>query len=99
VLLETTDHQQLGRLLNHHQEQLSENLQVSLPPIDGWIAEALRHGALGGKINGSGCGGSFFLYCPGKTEELVGLFRGKGLRAWPVTVGEGLQIQSETVSH
>ncbi|CAN5385837.1 galactokinase [soil metagenome] len=96
LLRNTHDHAGLGSLLNQHQHQLSKNLGVSLPEIDNLISEGMQHGALGGKINGSGCGGSFFLYCPGHSRELLDFYRAKGLRAWRIEVGDGLRIKTDS---
>ncbi|GAH84891.1 unnamed protein product, partial [marine sediment metagenome] len=47
-------YQKLAYLLNLHQEQLRDNIQISTNKINKIIANCLSSGALGGKINGSG---------------------------------------------
>ena len=85
--------EELGRLLTAHHEQLSRGLGVSTPEIDGWLEAGMRAGALGGKINGSGGGGTFFLLCRegdhGPEEEM----HRQGLRTWRLRTGPGLQWQ------
>lgn len=84
--------QEVGALLTRHQEQLSRNLGTSLPQIDALLESGLQAGALGGKINGSGCGGSFFLYCPGTAERVRDHYRSMGLKAWIVRVDQGVRV-------
>lgn len=83
----------LGALLNKHHTQLSRNLGVSLPEIDDLIAQGLAAGALGGKINGSGCGGSFFLLAPRRGEEIAAMYRQLGYAAHVVRIGAGLETE------
>ncbi|MDK2971457.1 MAG: galactokinase [Candidatus Sumerlaeota bacterium] len=92
VIENTTDAVRLGRLLSEHHVQLSRNLGVSLPAIDDLLARGIAAGALGGKINGSGGGGSLFLFCPGRSNEIAALYQGMGLRAFAVAVSSGLGL-------
>ena len=57
---------------------------VSTRTIDELLELALSHGALGGKLNGSGGGGTFFVYAPGKEEEIAELMREKGVSSYIV---------------
>ncbi len=83
----------LGQLLTKHHYNLSKLIKVSHPRIDEYLDEGLRLGALGGKINGSGCGGSFFFLAPGVAEELRQHFvRTHHLRAWIVRPSPGVQV-------
>ena len=63
-------YQELGNLLNLHQQQLNENIQISTDKINKIIKNCLKHGALGGKINGSGFGGTMFALLP-NNEQLI----------------------------
>ncbi|HLF14608.1 MAG TPA: galactokinase family protein, partial [Bacteroidota bacterium] len=58
----------LGALLNEQHSILGGTLGISTPKIDAMIAAALRSGAAGSKINGSGGGGCMFAYAPGAPE-------------------------------
>jgi D-glycero-alpha-D-manno-heptose-7-phosphate kinase len=69
--------------------------RISTPTIDEAYSEALRHGAIGGKVTGAGGGGFILLYCrPGSNHRVaerlqqLGLapmdfaFDQEGLRSW-----------------
>lgn len=86
---------ELGKLLDAHHDQLSRNLGISVPKIDELLRIGREAGALGGKINGSGGGGSFFLLCPDKALEIQRLYTEMGYNAWVVSPGEGLKVQIE----
>lgn len=86
---------QVGDLLNEHHLQLSANLGVSHPEIDRLILHAMDCGALAGKINGSGMGGTFFLLCDGNGSDIQREFLDMGYRAFLVKVGEGLRCSQD----
>lgn len=88
----TVDPLRLGQLLDEHHRNLSQLIGVSHPQIDEYLEQGRRSGALGGKINGSGCGGSFFLLAPGRGEALRQLYRELGLRSWVVQPSSGVRI-------
>ena len=52
----------LGRLIYRHHENLRDGLDLSTSVIEKIMDTALMHGALGGKVNGSGGGGCLFIY-------------------------------------
>ena len=54
---------QLGQMMNVHFEGLAGPLGVSTPLIDRMCNGALKAGALGAKINGSGGGGCMIAWC------------------------------------
>ena len=83
----------LGNLLTQQHENLSRHIKVSHPVIDKYLRQGLAYGALGGKINGSGCGGSFFLLAPAKGRLLQAFYKEHmGLNSWIVTPSEGVII-------
>lgn len=86
----------IAELLNQHHGQLSKNLGVSLPEIDVLIDFGLSKGALGGKINGSGQGGSFYLLCNGNGAEIRQEYQKLGFPAYLVKVGQGLECRINT---
>lgn len=51
----------IGELLTAHHHWLSHGLEVSTPKIDGLLEASIAAGAFGGKINGSGGGGTSFV--------------------------------------
>ncbi len=83
----------LGILLDQHHRALSEQLGVSHPEIDRMLDHGRLAGALGGKINGSGGGGSFFMLASGSGQRLREEFERMGMRAWVVKVGGGVEVK------
>jgi D-glycero-alpha-D-manno-heptose-7-phosphate kinase len=87
---------EFGRLLGtawEYKKQLSP--RITTPFIDTVYEEALRHGALGGKVTGAGGGGHMLLYAPGRSRHQVAEalepmgatvapfgFSRRGLKAW-----------------
>lgn len=83
-LFEKGDIDTFGELLDQHwntKKQLSS--AISNPFIDEAYAEALKAGALGGKIMGAGGGGFFMFYCPGTKAKVIQRLTGMGLRYFP----------------
>lgn len=86
----SVDHQKIGSLFNEHQDRLRDGLGISTPKIDSMIEAALKAGALGAKINGSGGGGCMFAYAPENPErvaEAVG------------TIGEAMIVTIDKGTH
>jgi galactokinase len=52
---------------------------------------AMKAGALGGKINGSGGGGCMFAYAPENTEKVAEAIEAAGGKAYIIEVGEGVK--------
>ncbi len=83
-LFEQGDIDSFGELLNQHwntKKKLSS--AISNPFIDEAYAEALKAGALGGKIMGAGGGGFFMFYCPGTKAQVIQRLTAMGLRYFP----------------
>lgn len=85
--------QTLGDLLLAHHAQLRDGLDVSTEKIERMLDAALRAGALGGKVNGSGGGGCLFAYAPGREQEVVEAFQSAGGKAWRVRIDVGVSVQ------
>ena len=64
---------EFGELLGHawaHKKRMSPRISTSV--IDDAYAEAIRHGALGGKVTGAGGGGFMLFYCrPGARHRVA----------------------------
>lgn len=60
----TMTDERLGAMLNEHQDNLRDGLEISTPVIDKILETAMAHGAYGGKFNGAGGGGCLFCYAP-----------------------------------
>jgi galactokinase len=86
------DHQRMGELLTIHQRSLRESKRVSTPKIDRMIDEALKAGAYGGKINGSGGGGCMFAYAPRQPEAVAEAIERAGGKAYIIQVDTGTDI-------
>ncbi len=86
---EPLDAPRLGGLFNQQQRILREQMRNTTPLIDRLHEAALASGALGGKMNGSGGGGTVFFYAPGREEAVCAALRGLGVRADPIAVGLG----------
>jgi galactokinase len=87
------DHRRLGALLNECQAVLRDNLKISTPKIDRMIAAALRAGAYGGKINGSGGGGCMFAYAPENAPAVARAIEAEGGRAFIVQIDGGTRSE------
>ncbi len=85
----------IGQRLTEHHRWLSEGIEVSTERIDTLLAQAAQLGACGGKINGSGGGGTAFAVFPeGKRHPAVEAFRATGTRVIPIKLGaEGVRIE------
>jgi len=88
------DHQKLGALLNAHQTELRDRLQISTPKIDRMIDAALTAGAVGAKINGSGGGGCMFAYAPENYEQIAEAIAQEGGKPYIIQVDNGAVIES-----
>ncbi len=63
--------QQLGDLILQHHINLRDGLGISTPIIEKLLAAAIKAGALGGKVNGSGGGGCLFVYTDDKADAII----------------------------
>ncbi|MCK5147304.1 GHMP kinase [bacterium] len=86
------DHALIGNLLNEHQAILRDVLGISTPKIDRMLDAALKAGALGGKINGSGGGGCMFAYAPENPAAVAEAIERAGGKAYIVTVADGVRL-------
>ena len=87
------DERRLGQLLTRHQDILRDVLKISTPKINRMLDAALRAGAYGGKINGSGGGGCMFVYAPEDPERIAEAINGAGGKAYIVTVDAGTRSE------
>jgi galactokinase len=88
------DHRAFGRLLNAQHRVLRDELRISTPKIEALMEAALKAGAYGGKINGSGGGGCLFVYAPDETERVVKALEDAGGRASIVSIDEGMRRET-----
>lgn len=84
--------ERLGEMLTEHHRWL-QALGVSTPKLDALVDIALKAGALGAKLNGSGGGGCMFAYAPGKQNEVAQAIERAGGKAFIVAVSEGAKAE------
>lgn len=96
--LKPDERRRLGALLTEEHRVLAETLGISTPLIDELQRRCNELGAAGGKINGSGGGGTLFCYAPGTAEavarEIEAEFGGRGVRCHRVREAPGAEIIS-----
>jgi galactokinase len=86
------NHRRIGELLNEHQTILREVLKISTPKIDSMLDAAIKAGAYGGKINGSGGGGCMFAYAPEHPEKIAAAIRDAGGKAYIISADTGSRV-------
>ncbi|NER14976.1 galactokinase [Leptobacterium flavescens] len=88
------DMKNIGRLMNEHHAILKDILKVTVPRIDKMVENALKAGAYGVKIVGSGGGGSIVaLAAEDKQEKVIRAIMDAGARAaYKVNVDPGVRI-------
>lgn len=84
----------IGELMNQHHHYLKNLLKITVPKIDAMINAALKAGALGAKIVGSGGGGSIAVLSPkNKEKEIMEAILKAGAKdVYHVSVDEGARI-------
>ncbi len=87
------DHRRLGDLLTAHHVILRDVQQISTRKIERMMNAALKAGAYGGKINGSGGGGCMFVYAPENPERVAAAIESEGAKAYVVRVDEGTRVE------
>ena len=87
--------ERIGALLYAHHEQLRDGIGVSTPKIDRMLDAAMEAGALGGKVNGSGGGGTMFAYAPGHEHEVKEALDAAGGRGLVVSPRSGATLMAE----
>lgn len=92
------DLKKIGQLMNQHHEVLRDLLKITVPRIDDMINAALRAGAYGAKIVGSGGGGSIVVIADPANENVVidAILKAGALEAYSVTVDPGVRVIENT---
>jgi galactokinase len=88
-LLQESEEKAFGDLLLQHHTLLSKNIGVSIPEIDEMVETAVCAGAYGGKINGSGFGGTMFAYAPKAQDKVLSALQDLGYNAWKIEISDG----------
>ncbi|MDT3696712.1 MAG: galactokinase family protein [Ignavibacterium sp.] len=83
------DHKIIGQLLTEHHIVLRDILNISTPKIEMMINAAIKAGAYGAKINGSGGGGCMFAYSPDYPERVKSAIENAGGEAFIILPDSG----------
>ncbi len=78
----------IGQLMNENHRLLQE-LGVSTPPLDSAREHALKAGAIGAKLTGSGGGGCVVALCEEDPEPVLRAWSKQGLSCFSTTIGPG----------
>ncbi|PID28358.1 MAG: GHMP kinase [Candidatus Cloacimonadota bacterium] len=84
------DWKKTGEMLTALHEILSADLRISTEKIDRMVKSALKAGAIGGKINGSGGGGCMFAYAPDNPAKVKEAIENEGGKAWIIRSDVGV---------
>ena len=86
---------EIGNLMNEHHQILRDDLKISTSKIETMINVALKAGAYGAKINGSGGGGCMFAYAPEDPERVAESINKVGGRSYIVHCDTGTKLEIE----
>lgn len=88
-LKEHVDLEKIGMLLSEHHATLRDKIGISTPKVDRILTAALETGGMGGKINGSGFGGTSFVITQAQYAPTI-------IQAINDAGGEGFQVEPST---
>ena len=90
----TIDLKKIGELMNGHHAVLRDLLKITVPKIDAMINAALKSGAYGAKIVGSGGGGCIVAIADPKNQERIvqSILDAGAKEAYAVAVDPGARI-------
>jgi galactokinase len=80
---------QVGQLLYRHFTNLRDYKRTSTDKINSMVEAAMKAGALGAKINGSGGGGCMFAYAPTNPEAIAEAITSAGGVAYIINIDKG----------
>lgn len=88
------DIEKIGELMTQHHTILKEKLNLTIPIIDAMVNSAIKEGAYGAKIVGSGRGGCIVVLAPKDKEEKIieSLKKAGAVNAYKVSVDSGARI-------
>ncbi|NHJ46388.1 MAG: GHMP kinase [Asgard group archaeon] len=82
----------IGELLNDEHVILRDGLHRSTNKIEKMISAAKSAGAIGGKINGSGKGGTMLAYAPGNEKQVAKAIKEVGGKPYIITISDGASL-------
>jgi galactokinase len=83
---------ELGNLLIKHHSQLDQNIGISTKKINDMLKRCFKSGALGGKINGSGFGGTMFVMCLENEDKIIETIENAGGIGYKIQTSNGVEI-------
>jgi galactokinase len=86
------DRERFGEMLDEHHAQLREKLGISTPKLEALLEGCKEAGALGGKLNGSGGGGTMIAYAPGCEEAVAAAIDRLGGKGYVIRKARGATI-------
>jgi len=89
------DARRLGAMFNEEHRVLGETLGISTPRIDRLQHDCNAAGALGGKINGSGGGGTLFCFAPDARDRVCEMLDQRMAPRYVVRPAEGARIERD----
>lgn len=89
------DHFRFGELLNLQYKVMRDYLRISSPKLELMISQALKAGALGAKINGSGEGGCIIVYAPKNTQKVAESLKKLESKVHVIIIDEGVRIDTD----
>ncbi|NHJ41331.1 MAG: GHMP kinase [Asgard group archaeon] len=84
---------EIGSLIDKEHLLLRDDLNRSTKKIEKMIKYSKKAGALGGKINGSGEGGTMLAYAPGNEKEVAEAIKKAGGEPYIVKISDGASIK------
>lgn len=88
-ILSDKEKRNFGSLIYEHHQHLSQEVGISIPKIDKIVNLCMGFGAYGSKINGSGFGGTLFVYCPKNRDEIINMLKEKNITYYPIEISQG----------
>ena len=87
------DPARFGAMLDQHHAQLRDRLGISTPKLESLINGCKSVGGLGGKLNGSGGGGTMIAYAPGRQEAAAREIDRLGGKGYVIKKSRGATIE------
>jgi len=87
------DATRFGAMLDKHHAQLRDRLGISTPKLESLISGCRRMGGLGGKLCGSGGGGTMICYAPGHEEAAAREIDRLGGKGYVIKKSRGATIE------
>jgi galactokinase len=87
------DGDRFGEMLDEHHAQLRDRLGISTDKLERLIGAAKDAGALGGKLNGSGGGGTMIAFAPGHQADAATAIDAVGGKGYVIRKAHGAAIE------